>query len=63
MPGRLDQARARYGGVTKRRMNRLAELVANGSGISEAGALMGITRGQAARTWADIKRGLGPQAR
>lgn len=48
--------------VQVKRMNRLAELVANGTSISEAGRAMGITKGQAMGLWERIKAGLGAQA-
>ncbi len=62
MPGRLHQARNRAAGVKKRRQDRLAELVANGAKVAAAGRKLGLTAGQTARTWADIKAGLGRQA-
>jgi len=43
-------------------MDRLAGLVADGAGVSEAGQAMGLTRGETARAWALIKSGLGWQA-
>lgn len=63
MAGRLDQARSRAQGVLKRRMAFLAERVANGQSVSAAGAALGLTRGETARAWANIKRDLGNQAR
>jgi hypothetical protein len=63
MPGRLHQAANRYDGVTQRQMTKLADLVANGSGINEAGRRLNLTAGKTARLWANIKAGLGEQAR
>jgi hypothetical protein len=63
MPGRLHQAANRADGLTRRQMARLAELVANGSGINEAGRRLNLTAGKTARLWANIKAGLGEQAR
>ncbi len=45
------------------REDSLAELVANGIGVSAAGEKLGLTRGQTARCWANIKKSLGGQAR
>lgn len=59
MPGRLHQAANRADGIRKRRMDRLAELVANGTGVAAAGEKLGLTRGETARAWANIKAGLG----
>lgn len=63
MPGRLHQAVNRADGVMKRRMSRLAALVADGQKVNEAGERMGLSRGQTARVWANIKAELGGQAR
>lgn len=63
MPGRLHQAANRYDAVMRRRMSRLAEMVANGAKVTVAGRDMGMTPGQTARVWANIKAGLGAQAR
>lgn len=48
--------------AVRRRMDRLAGMVAEGAGVSEDGAAMGLTRGETARAWALIKRDLGWQA-
>lgn len=46
------------------RKARLAELVAGGMRVHEAGqACMGLTKGQTARLWADIRADLGAQAK
>lgn len=44
------------------RCNRLAQLVADGATVAEAGALMRLTKGQTSNAWNSIKRGLGSQA-
>lgn len=62
MPGRLHQAANRANGLLKRRMSRLAGLVADGCGVNEAGNRLGLTKGQTANVWARIKRELGWQA-
>ncbi|WP_285020257.1 hypothetical protein [Novosphingobium sp. fls2-241-R2A-195] len=43
-------------------MDRLAELVANGGGVSASGRALGLTPGETANVWGRIKRGLGAQA-
>lgn len=49
---------------TDQRMDRMAQLVADGLSVQEAGcAYLGLTRGQTSRVWMNIKRGLGEQAR
>jgi hypothetical protein len=63
MPGRLHQAANRFDAVMRRRMDQLAERVANGAKVTIAGRDMGLTAGQTARVWANIKVGLGVQAR
>lgn len=63
MPGRLQQAETRAANVRKRQTARLAQLVSEGVGINAAGERIGLTRGQTARTWANIKAALGEQAR
>lgn len=45
------------------RIDRFAELMANGATPKEAGISLGLTVGQTARTWQNIKRDLGSQAR
>jgi hypothetical protein len=62
MTGRLDQARSRANGVAKRRMDNLAALVALGIPVAEAGRRLNLTAGETARTWANIRKGLGEQA-
>jgi hypothetical protein len=62
MPGRLHQAANRHDAVMRRRMNQLAERVSHGARVSVAGRDMGLTAGQTARVWANIKAGLGKQA-
>lgn len=62
MPGRLHQAANRADGIVRRRMKRLAGLVAEGAGVNEAGYRMGLTKGQIARCWSNIKAELGWQA-
>lgn len=49
-------------GLRRTLQNNLAELVANGAGINEAGVQLGLTKGRTARLWAEIKTGLGAQA-
>lgn len=44
------------------RVSRMAELVSGGASPTEAGALMGLTKGQTASVWRAIKADLGPQA-
>lgn len=44
------------------RAARLAELVANGQTVAEAGRNMGLSKGQTSNTWNGIKRDLGEQA-
>jgi hypothetical protein len=63
MPGRLHQAANRFDAVMRRRMNQLAEKVAHGAQPTVAGRNLGLTPGQTARVWANIKSGLGEQAR
>lgn len=43
-------------------MDALAERVANGEPLIEAGAAMGLTRGQTTNVWGHVKAGLGAQA-
>ena len=62
MPGRIHQAMNRFDAVMRRRMAQLAEHVANGAEINAAGKAMGLTKGQTARAWANIKAELGEQA-
>ena len=45
------------------RMNRMADIVSRGRTVAEAGEQMGLTKGEASRTWNNIKAGLGAQAR
>ena len=40
----------------------MAEMIANGSAVQDAGHNMGLTKGQTARVWANIKAQLGWQA-
>ena len=56
------KARQLRGAVRARLTVNLAQLVADGTAVMEAGASLGLTRGQTARAWATIKAGLGPQA-
>lgn len=63
MPGRLHQAANRFDAVMRRRMGQLAERVANGERVTVAGRNLGFTPGQTARVWANVKAGLGWQAR
>lgn len=63
MPGRLHQAANRYDALMRRHMWNLAGLVADGAKVTPAGRSMGLTVGQTARVWANIKAGLGAQAR
>jgi hypothetical protein len=44
------------------RKARFAQYVADGCRPFEAGGRMGLTKGQAARVWANIKADLGAQA-
>lgn len=44
------------------REDSLAELVANGQSIAEAGRNMGLTKRQVNGLWRRIKQRLGPQA-
>ena len=46
----------------QRRMDDMAQLVANGVGVIQAGERLGMTKGQAARCWANVRAGLGAQA-
>lgn len=48
--------------IQTKRANRLADLVANGSSIAQAGRDMGLTKGQAMGLWERIRIGLGSQA-
>lgn len=50
------------GAVRERNKANVAELVANGSGVNDAGEQLGLTKGQTARLWAGIKADLGEQA-
>lgn len=63
MPGRLHQAANRFDALMKRRMWQLAGLVADGAKVTPAGRSMGMTAGQTARVWANVKSELGSQAR
>lgn len=45
-----------------RRKNRLAQLVADGMTVAEAGQSLGTTKGQTSRLWQNIKLDLGWQA-
>jgi hypothetical protein len=63
MAGRLHQAANRYNAVMRRHMWNLAGRVADGEKPTRAGRAMGLTIGQTARVWANIKRELGGQAR
>jgi hypothetical protein len=45
--------------ISKSREARLAALVADGMKVAEAGAVMGMTKGQTARVWTNVKRQLG----
>jgi hypothetical protein len=63
MPGRLHQAANRFDALMRRRMWKLAGRVANGERVTIAGRNMGLTAGQTARIWANIKSELGDQAR
>jgi len=45
-----------------RRKTRLAQLVADGTPLNEAGRAMGLTKGQTSRVWMNIKADLGEQA-
>lgn len=49
--------------VRGRLRDSLAELVANGLGVIAAGEQLALSKDQAARLWANIKRDLGEQAR
>ncbi len=62
MPGRLHQAANRFDALMRRRMDQLAERVANGAKPTLAGREMGLSAGQTARVWANIKSSLGEQA-
>lgn len=45
------------------RMDALAQLISEGIGIQDAGVIyLGLSRGETARAWANIKRSLGSQA-
>lgn len=46
----------------KHREPELAEMVANGTSVSDAGRVMGLTKGQTSRVWNNIKRTMGRQA-
>lgn len=60
---RLVQAANRFDGVMRRRMARLAGLVSEGMPVNRAGEKMGLSKGELARAWANIKTDLGEQAR
>jgi hypothetical protein len=62
MPGRLHQAANRYDSVMRRRMWSLSGRVSEGEKPTIAGREMGLTPGQTARVWANIKAALGWQA-
>ena len=49
-------------GLRRVMQDNLAELVANGAPVIKAGASLGLTKGQTARMWSNIKAGLGGQA-
>lgn len=44
------------------RKDRLADYLAKGLPLHEAGKAMGLTRGQTSRVWMNIKADLGEQA-
>lgn len=46
----------------KTREDRFAEYISQGLRPTEAALAMNLTKGQAARTWANIKRRMGAQA-
>lgn len=48
--------------VRARLTGQLADLVADGLSVNGAGEQLGMTRGQTARMWANIKAELGAQA-
>lgn len=45
-----------------KRLDDMAQLVSDGLTVTEAGRYLGLSKGQIARAWADIKHGLGAQA-
>jgi hypothetical protein len=67
MPGRLVQTATRARNLKRKiardRADALAALVSEGASVTAAGARMGLTKGETARAWANIKSGLGWQAR
>ena len=52
---------ARVATATARR-NKIADLVADGMSIKDAGSAVGLSERAAGDAWARIKRDLGPQA-
>lgn len=47
---------------TEQRKARLAQLVADGRTVAEAGQCLGVSKGQTSRLWQNIKNDLGWQA-
>ena len=54
-----DQAMRPILRPVRTREDRLAALVADGRTIAEAGMFMGLTKGQTARVWTNVKRQVG----
>lgn len=46
----------------RQRMDDLAQLVADGLTVAQAGCALGMTKGEQSRSWANIKKALGAQA-
>lgn len=44
------------------REERMTQLLADGTALNVAGELMGLSKGQTARVWMNIKKRLGTQA-
>lgn len=54
-------ARTQYAPGTRKLMLSLAELVAEGTCIADAGRILGLTKGQTANAWRNIKNEMGAQ--
>lgn len=54
--------RSQISARARKRMDDLAQLVADGLTITQAACALGMTKGEQARSWANIKKALGAQA-
>lgn len=59
MTGRLDQARSRHTARARRRMDQLAEHVADGLSVKDSGQRLGLTKGETSRAWSNVRKLVG----